>query len=699
MKAIWNAEIQKEKNHTLAFTYQYYAEKCDRLELTAASLYRLIIDGVFVGYGPARAAHGYSRVDQYDLSRYAGKKIHITVEVFASNINTYYVVDELPFFAAELYRGEQILAEAPDFQAYLLTDRLQKVQRFSFQRSFTEVYDMKCCRSAFYRGEAYWFPPIDTEQVPCNQLLERGVSYPKLNTVIPQKVVECGKLEIDPTLPKWTDRSWTNISDQLKGYSIEELDICISHVVSAFVYQKTGQNAEQLQDGMYQIYDFGKTITGFFQMHLDVKKAAVIYVIFDEVIDLQQTGSRINPFRNDCCNAIQYHLQPGIYDLTTFEANSARFAALAVMEGTIVPVRFSMIAYENPDVMAFSYQTGDVELDAVIEAAKNTLAQNAVDVLTDCPSRERAGWLCDSYFSGRTERLMTGKNLVEHNFLENYFMSPQSPFLPQGMLPMCYPADHNDGVYIPNWPMWIILELQNYVERTGDLRMKELAKPRIYDLIRFFSAYLNEDGLLENLENWVFVEWSKCNDPDYLCGVNYPTNMLYAAALEAAGGLYEDTALTEQASAMKQIICDQSYDGAFFEDNRIRVDGILCATGHVTETCQYYAFYFGVASKTEYTELYHRMATEFGPARDSEKIYPEIAPSNAFVGNYLRLEMLLRDQEYQQVLQECKDFFCKMAQLTGTLWEHSSITNSLNHGFASIAANYILECLNYRQTS
>ena len=30
---------------------------------------------------------------------------------------------------------------------------------------------------------------------------------------------------------------------------------------------------------------------------------------------------------------------------------------------------------------------------------------------------------------------------------------------------MCYPADHPDGTYIPNWAMWLILELKEYLEK------------------------------------------------------------------------------------------------------------------------------------------------------------------------------------------------------------------------------------------
>ena len=89
----------------------------------------------------------------------------------------------------------------------------------------------------------------------------------------------------------------------------------------------------------------------------------------------------------------------------------------------------------------------------------------------DCPSRERAGWLCDSFFTARVEYVLTGTCTVEKVFLENFLLADQFEHLPEGMLPMCYPADHYDGVFIPNWAMWFVLELEEYLVRSGDTEL------------------------------------------------------------------------------------------------------------------------------------------------------------------------------------------------------------------------------------
>ena len=86
------------------------------------------------------------------------------------------------------------------------------------------------------------------------------------------------------------------------------------------------------------------------------------------------------------------------------------------------------------------------------------------------------------------------------------------------------------------------------------------------------------------------------------------------------------------------------------------------------------------------------MLTKYGPKRDAQTVYPDVYPSNAIVGNYLRLELLTDFGYHDQVISECRDFFSNMADMTGTLWEHSNLGCSLNHGFASMAAVYIEAC-------
>lgn len=81
--------------------------------------------------------------------------------------------------------------------------------------------------------------------------------------------------------------------------------------------------------------------------------------------------------------------------------------------------------------------------------------------------------------------------------------------------------------------------------------------------------------------------------------------------------------------------------------------------------------------------MFGKLVKEFGPSRDAAKTYPNIDPSNAFIGNYLRLEILFNEGLYEQLAREIEAFFLPMAQKTGTLWEHMHSGASCNHGFTS----------------
>ncbi|MBQ3507669.1 MAG: hypothetical protein IJA91_03880, partial [Clostridia bacterium] len=64
-------------------------------------------------------------------------------------------------------------------------------------------------------------------------------------------------------------------------------------------------------------------------------------------------------------------------------------------------------------------------------------------------------------------------------------------------------------------------------------------------------------------------------------------------------------------------------------------------------------------------------------------LYPEIWPANAFIGNYLRLDLLDRHGLKDELYDNIKGYFTYMADQTGTLWELVANQASCNHGFAS----------------
>ena len=62
---------------------------------------------------------------------------------------------------------------------------------------------------------------------------------------------------------------------------------------------------------------------------------------------------------------------------------------------------------------------------------------------------------------------------MEDLFLENYALPDKFEYLPKGTFAMCYPADFPNGEFIPNWTMWLVLELEEYKHRGGNTELVE----------------------------------------------------------------------------------------------------------------------------------------------------------------------------------------------------------------------------------
>ena len=260
---------------------------------------------------------------------------------------------------------------------------------------------------------------------------------------------------------------------------------------------------------------------------------------------------------------------------------------------------------------------------------------------------------------------------------------------------MCYPSDTDS--FIPNWAMFFVLELEEYVSRSGDSAMAEQARERLYSLEKYFCRFINSDGLLENLSGWIFVEWSKAND--WVQNVNFPTNMLYYAMLKAMSRLYGDEDLSVKADNIKKKIRELSYNGKFFRDHIVYgEDGKPITPNDITEVCQYYAFFTGVADRKDYPELFDIILNDFGAGHKCLIKYPDVYPANAFIGNYLRLEVLSKFGFNDRIMDEIKDYFYNMTCETGTLWENDSTVASCNHGFASHIIHLIIrDCFGIKE--
>lgn len=691
---VWAAGREKEMNVTLVFSAEFDVADAETaksvvLRSTGATIMQIQVDGRHAGYGPARGPHGWFRVDEWKLGALLKPgKNRVVVKVAGYNANSYYHLDQPSFLQAEIVDGAgNVLAataarsasdsDPAKFSAVVDNSRLQKVQRFSFQRPFIEVYDF--ARNA---------EPVELAEQPAVKYLPRRVPQPEFAIVEPKTWGPTGKATRREKLDApWRDRSLTGVGPALKGYKLDELEIILSDEIQRLETKFDASAAPLALDSVYQagsvqVVDFGANYCGFFGFEIETSEGAKLALTFDEIAT--ENGD-VNFLRLGTCSAFQWTIPAGgdrASAFETFEPHCGRYAKIHCLEGSFKLKKFYLREYAHPVPREAAFACANKSLEEIYRAAILTYRENALDVFMDCPHRERAGWLCDSFFTARVAFDLTGRTDVEQAFLENYQLPENFKFLPDGMIPMCYPADHNDGIYIPNWSLWFVAELEEYAFRSPDRSTIDGLRRRVEKLFKFFEKYENSDGLLEKLDSWVFVEWSAANN--FVQDVNYPSNMLYAAALDAAGRVYGVDAWRSKAAKIRAKIVEQSFDGEFFVDHAVRKeDGTLEILRDRTEVCQYFAFFFKTATPESHPQLWATLLDKFGPNRVKKGDYPEIHKANSFVGNVVRLELLATANRADQLLDESVAYNLYMAERTGTLWENDAPHASCDHGFAS----------------
>jgi alpha-L-rhamnosidase len=696
-KPIWLKGKRLEMNIMAGFKCVFESDKTKKTKIKIAgfTVFKVFVNGKFVFFGPDRTAHGYSRVKILNISEYLTNGTNtVCIEVCGYNVNGYGQINEPSFLQAEIAENNKLIkftsATNKHFTAYHLTQRIQNVQRYSFQRAFAEAYRLSTNTNDWQLVESS-LSPFPLEEAPTLKLLDCTSPMPDFSIEGIETFIEAGSIEtfVNPK-PLYRAREITKISNEYLGFPIDKIELLLTDLlhnlqtvpVKAKGIKETTSIA--LKTNEYALCKMKKNYSGFISYSISVKTKSVIAVTFDEIL----TDGKISHSRGSTCNILYHELEPGDYLIESFEPYTYQYLQTMVLQGDVEISNIAIRHLRCKDTNRVSFVSNDHDMELLFETGIETFRQNAVDIFMDCPSRERAGWLCDSYFTGRAEKDLTGKSLIEKAFIENYAVADSFKHLPDGMVPMCFPADNYNGNFIPNWSMWLILELEEYLKRSGDIALVSQMQKKIENLIIYFEQLTNELGLLENLKGWIFVEWSMANK--FVDGINYPSNMLFAAALESADRLYKKPVYKEKAKKIRAQILKLSFNGKFFRDNSLRADGVIKHTENYSETCQYFAFYFGIATPDTHTELWETMIHTFGPERVKNKILPDIHPSNAFIGNLMRMDLLGTHGFVEQQMEEIKKYYLFMAKETGTFWENDNKGASLNHGFASHICHFFI---------
>lgn len=701
-------QSEREAARQAAYAAHYGFYKCVMLSpaetvdakicISAQNIYRLYINGEMVMQGPRRTAHGYLRVDEINVEKYlSGGENHIAVELVEygdgydkySNDST---LEEGMLICELVCAGNCVFATGRDeMRVQKLNFRVERSERISHSREAIEIYNLSEGYDAWALGAGEFVSAARSDIK--KTYLHTSLPFPSLCRHIPGGIISFGACHLDRKrkFPLCFYEKREGYFDRLQELAFVECRQTVDIPSASVKLQKTNNELViESESDSYVMMDMGKSVVGLLCVELESDGGTFDFVR-SEAVDEQ--GNMPYHF----ATVSRLHAKGGKIKRVFFEAGVYRYLKIYIRDCKRVRIKdISVLEYSYPDEHRCSFSCSDDNANILYDSAKQTLLLNTLDVFMDCPDRERGGWLCDSLWTARAASLMLSDDRVEREMLETFLVTDSKKIF-NGFFPEVYPANKKNYPLlagITTWSFWLMCELCEYVNRTGDESLAREFEGRVGSFVDGCEEFIGKSGLLENLPH-VFVDWSMSNSSISTRPISTAANALYSYTLVQLGVLYQNHAWIsrgrEVRNALRCVIEKNKGDGIAFTDSfRWEQDDVV-ARPISTEACIYTSLWAGLYNKEENAELMSFVTDNMGTCPKLPR-NTDIQKSNLFIGLCIRLDLLSRIGAYDTMYKELLDIYMwQIEEGPGTLWENNfKHTTSMCHGFASHAGVHLL---------
>jgi len=522
-KWIWpRGSDSSTSNQVVLFRHSFdlpSGESSASLHIFACSNYRLWVNGTLMGDGPCPSASHHSYVDAHDLKEFLNEgRITIAVLVRTSKLPQYIRGGLLVEVRGE---GGEVLSQSDgNWKAkvgvawkvhtyYMGMNKLSPYQEHLDGRQLAE----------------YWMnPSFDDEdwpkaalmgngerggaRAPWTHLLERPIAALERKTFTPQRVVlkeTCiwlkNRMEGHDAIPEATQPGTEEgveeqiiNADQLIGEQGECVLSCSP--ITPF---------DPAWDGVRDpavTFGFEEELTAFIEIELTAPAGAVLMVASAErLID----GRIQSLIEGRFCE--KYTCRPGRQTFRSLNWRAFRFLRLRLSEAgeevQIHALRAIRVRTPFPREASFLAPEKTQAIDAL---CRRTIRLCCVDGIFDTPWREAAQWLGDvacvtvpalHWVYGDTQ--LSGKFLVQAGLNG----------LPNGLLSNLSNCQPQEGYHtIPDYSLWWIYALREHYHYSGEEGWYRMFYSDATRIMRWHLNYLDDEGFLTDIAQWVFIDWA-----------------------------------------------------------------------------------------------------------------------------------------------------------------------------------------------
>lgn len=531
-----------------------------RLALTVDGRYRLFVNGLYVGFGPARSVPLRKSVDSYDLTgrlRAGRNAIAVLVYVPGTDLAWHQTMrgSWQPVFGdGGLWAvlegqggGESFqIASDQEWKIRLADCWRRDVPREGWGQGHIEVID----------GEKYsdsWTDAgfDDSEWPSACPMIARGSAddlaigrgrstpFPVLTERIPRMMRDELKR---PNAVFWSGAvtPLPHLPLNQRLFLEEPCNDTIAGVTGTSTLLADGQcciltTSNQADAAVVLEFPYH---TGFPFVELEATGGEVLEIAVSERLPGEFDGAPPGPLRHlgvhAVSNLISYTARPGRQRVEKFE-----WAAIRAMQITVRNAPKGLVlrnvgsrAVSYPVTRSGYFSCSDTGLSKLWEIGANTAHLCMHDAWEDCPGREKRQWIGDAAAAFSIASKAFGESAAELH--KSFLLMLSAAQRQDGLFPMFGPGDQGqNGVVIPDFSLHYILSANKYFAYTGDLETIESVIAGIERCLDWFAAHVGPNGLLADLPEWNFIEWANIDRE----GEGGAINALYAGALEAAAEL------------------------------------------------------------------------------------------------------------------------------------------------------------------
>lgn len=259
------------------------------------------------------------------------------------------------------------------------------------------------------------------------------------------------------------------------------------------------------------LYDFGREIAAHLKLTLVGHDGDTVCIRCGEELNgdvdydaaVAEVGVRYE-MRCNCTYEEVITLAEGKNSIRQYDYKTFRYVEICALSGAPAWEVTADARYAPFDYDHCRLETNDPRLEAVFAICKEGVKVGSQEIFMDCPSREKGQYAGDLTITSHSHLWLTGDvTMLERAIVAQLDSARYFPGI-RAVTPGALDQK------IADYSLQLPILLKRHYDFTGNVEFLRAAMPTLVGMIDYFKGFMNEDGLLTELDTmWNLVDWPK----------------------------------------------------------------------------------------------------------------------------------------------------------------------------------------------